>query len=381
MNLIAPAPYASFATRSGNFTADANGNVAAVTSGQQLLDLLASGCLPIDFSPNANPRDFVDCGDFSVNPFQRNIPGLASAGVISTAITNTPTYFADRFSMVGGASSAILASLIADTSLAGYNQCLKMSRQSANANTAAIYLQHVVESMDAYRAQGQTMTLSFYAKQGANYSGGALGVQAAYGTGVNQSAAALNAGTWTGQANALSTTQALTAAWTRYQFTFSMPSTATQIGLQFSFTPSGTAGSDDSVSFQDIQLEIGASASPCERLDAQLTLEIAQRFAWVIPEPASGVLIGAGTTLGANSQNYYMGTPVQFLKAPTVTLAAGSFKVAAGAAYAAATSLTAGTTHTVNAINVTTANTAAAGVGALLGGGGGSGYIIASADF
>src|ERR1700684_4623770 len=45
----------------------------------------------------ANPRNLIDGGDFSINPWQRNIPGLASGGVISTPISNTPTYFADRF--------------------------------------------------------------------------------------------------------------------------------------------------------------------------------------------------------------------------------------------------------------------------------------------
>lgn len=265
--------------------------------------------------------------------------------------------------------------------LVGFSQCLKMQRQSGNANVAPIYLQHVLETADVIRLQGQICTLSFYAKIGANYSGGALTVQAAYGTGTNQSAANLNAGSWTNQANALLTTQALSTGWMRYQFTFTVPTNATQIGFQWSFTPVGTAGADDSVSFQGVQFEIGASASPVERRDVQVELEICQRYAWVIAEPASGVLVGSGTTLGANVQNFYLAAPVQFAKAPTVTIAAGAFKVAVGAAYAAATTLAAGATHTVNAISLTAANTATAGVGALLGGGAGSGYIAASADF
>jgi hypothetical protein len=56
----------------------------------------------------ANFRNLIDGGNFTVNPFQRNIPGLASGGVISSPISSTPTYFADRFFAVGGASSAIL---------------------------------------------------------------------------------------------------------------------------------------------------------------------------------------------------------------------------------------------------------------------------------
>jgi hypothetical protein len=328
----------------------------------------------------ANFRNLLDGGDFTTNPFQRNIPGLASGGVISSAITNAPTYFADRFFAGAGASSSILMAAVADTSVQGFSQSLKLSRSSGNANAAAINFGQVLETADSIRAQGQQVTLSFYAKQGANYSGGALSVAVISGTGANQSAASMIAATWTGQASSVTGSQSLSTAMTRYSFTGNIPANATQLGVLLTWTPSGTAGSDDSITLNGLQLEIGAM-SAFEHRDAQVELELGQRYAWVIPEPASGVLIGAGTTLGANSQNFYMSTPVQFIKAPTVTLAAGSFKVAAGGAYAAATSLTAGTTHTVNAISVITANTAAAGVGALLGGGGGSGYILASSDF
>jgi hypothetical protein len=328
----------------------------------------------------ANFRNLIDGGDFTVNPFQRNIAGLATGGVISTAIAATPTYFADRFFAVGGASSSILMAAVADASVQGFSQSLKLSRSSGNANAAAINFGQVLETADSIRAQGQQVTLSFYAKQGANYSGGALSVAVISGAGTNQSAASMVAATWTGQASSVSGSQSLSTSMTRYSFTGNIPALATQLGVLLTWTPSGTAGSDDAITLNGLQLEIGAT-SAFEHRDAQVELELGQRYAWVIPEPPSGVLIGAGTTLGANSQNYYMSTPVQFMRAPTVTLATGAFKVAAGAAYAAATSLTAGTTHTVNAINVTTANTAAAGVGALLGGGGGSGWILASADF
>lgn len=330
----------------------------------------------------SNFRNIIDGGDFTVNPFQRNIPGLASSNIISTAVSNTPTYFADRFFAVGGSSSSILMSVIADTTLAGFSQSLNVYRTSANSNTAAFNIGQIIETADAIKLQGQAITLSFYAKQMATYSGGALTVQVIYGTGTNQTAANMIAGSWTGQGYVINTTQVITSSYGRYQFTGTVPSNATQIGVLVTWTPTGTAsGSTDGVTFQGFQLELGNNASLFEHRDIQVELEICQRYAWAIAEPANGVLIGAGTTLGANVQNFYMAAPVQFRAAPTVTLAAGSFKVAVGAAYASATTLAAGATHTVNAITITAANTASAGVGALLGGGGGSGYILATADF
>jgi hypothetical protein len=380
LNYLAPAPYASFVTRNGAFQADANGLISKVGAGLQALDLLEVGCVPLAFNPFANFRNLIDGGDFSINPLQRNIPGLASGGVIVTPVAATPTYFADRFFAAGGASSAILMAASPDTSVTGFNQSLKVSRQSGNSNTAAVNLGQVVETFDSLRCQGQTVTLSFWARAGATYSGGALNVQLIAGSGVNQSAASLIAGTWTSLSSVISAQQTLTSGMTRYQFTGVVPSGASQLGVLLSFTPSGTAGADDSISINGVQLEIGAFASPFERIDAQVVLEICQRYAWAIPEPVAGVVIGAGANTGASSQLFYMATPVQLLKAPTVTVAAGSFKTNQ-AGVATTTAITPGATHTPNAISINGNSTGTAGQATLLQGGGGSGWIIASADF
>jgi hypothetical protein len=379
MNFIGT-PGMTYQTGLGNLVADSNGLINNVTNAGQILALFEANCSPINVNPLANFRNIIDGGDFTVNPWQRNIPGLASAGVISAAVTSTVTYFADRFFAVGGASSSILMANVADTTLTGFSQSLKLSRSSGNTDVTAIKLGQVIETLDSVKAQGQLVTFSFWARTGANYSGGALSVAVISGSGSNQSATSMVAGTWTGQASVVSTTQVLNSAMTRYSFSGTVPVSTTQLGVQVSFTPTGTAGVDDSITFQGFQLEIG-TLTPFEHRDVQVELEICQRYAWVIAEPASGVLVGVGSTLGANSQIFYMAAPVQFYKAPTVTVSVGSFQIAAGFAYAGQAGLAAGSTHTVNAISVTAAVTAAGGSGALLAGGGGSGRIIASADF
>ena len=380
LNYLAPAPYASFVTRNGNFQADGNGLISNVVMGLQALDLLQSGCVPLAFNPFANFRNLIDGGDFSINPFQRNIPGLASGGVIATPIAATPTYFADRFFAAGGASSAILMAAVADASVPGFAQSLKISRQSGNSATTAIKFGQVVETFDSLRCQGQTVTLSFWARSGLNYSGGPISVQILSGAGANQSAASLIAGTWTSQSAVISAQQALTSAMTRYQFTGVVPANASQLAILLSYTPSGTAGADDSVTVNGVQLEIGPSASPFERIDAQVVLEICQRYAWAIPEPSAGVVVGAGMNTSASAQLFYMATPVQFFRAPTVTVASGTFKTNQVGS-AAATTIAAGGTHTPNAISIIGNSTGTAGQATLLQGGGGAGWIVANADF
>jgi hypothetical protein len=339
--------------------------------------------------PNpANFRNLIDGGDFTTNPWQR--------GTSFTSIANTLTYTADRWFAVGGSSSSISVSQQAVTSVAGFSQALQFGRASSNANTAVINLGQALETADSVRCQGQTVTLSFWAQAGANWSpaSGNLNVLVASGTGTNQSAANLVAGSWTNYSSltltpqqgaaaaAAGIAQPITTTWTRYSFTAQVPATATQLGVLFAATPVGTAGAADDVQIMGVQLEIGAQATPFEHRDVQVELEIAQRYAYVINEPAAGVIVGiGGAVAAANNQVFYLALPVQMRAAPTVTVVAGTFKVAAAASAGTATGLAAGTTHTPNAISIVSTVTETVGLAASLQGGGGSGTITASADF
>ena len=386
--LLAPGPFQSFTVGGtlavgggATFTSDANSLIFGATS-TQITDLVKEGCVPIPVSPTANFRNLLDGGDATINPAQRNTAAYATSNQNTTDVTNTPTYFMDRWFGVGGASSAIKMGPVADTSVPGFSLWHSLQRKAANANTAAIFYGQVLETADVIRVQGETVTLSFWAKAGANFSGGPLSVKVFSGTGTNDTAANMVAGSWAGSATPLSATQAITAGPQRYSFTFVVPLNATQLGVLIGYTPVGTAGTSDLVLLNGMQLEIGATPGPFEYRDVQVELEICQRYAWVIPEPANGVIVGVGGAVAAaNNQVFYIATPVQFYKAPTVSVVAGSFKVAAAASAAAATGMAGGSTHTPGAISIVSTLTQTVGLSATLQGGGGSGAILASADF
>jgi hypothetical protein len=153
-----------YQTRGGTYTADGNGMIYGVpATGWDQGDLVDDGATPVIAVPTANFRNLLDGGDFSINPFQRNIPGLASANVIATAISNTATYFADRWFAVAGASSAVLVANQASTTVAGFNRALRLTRQAANTDTTQITFGQVLETADCIRLQGQTFRLDTYA--------------------------------------------------------------------------------------------------------------------------------------------------------------------------------------------------------------------------
>jgi len=346
----------------------------------------------------ALPRNIIDGGDFTTNPWQR--------GTSFTAIAGTVTYTADRFFAVGGASSSISVSQVTGvTAVPGFSLALQFGRAAANANTAVINLGQVVETLDSIRCQGQIVTLSFWAQAGANWSpaNGSLNVLLASGSGANQSAASLVAGTWTGYSslaltpqqnispNSSPTTAVLTAganiaqqittSWQRYAFAATVPAGCTQLGVLFNATPAGTAGAADFVQIMGVQLEIGAQATPFEHRDIELELAIAQRYFFNIPEPAASVIVGAGMVAGATSEIIFIPLPVQMRAAPTVTVSAGSFKFNLAGTATAVGTFAAGSTHTPNYISVTGNAAGTAGQGTLLQGGGGAGFIQASAEF
>ena len=239
------------------------------------------------------------------------------------------------------------------------------------------------------------MTLSFWAQVGANWSpaNGAINVLVATGTGSNQSAAGLLAGTWTGYASltltpqqgtavaAANIAQPITTSWTRYAFNATIPTGCTQIGVLISATPVGTAGAADTMQIMGVQLELGPQATPYEHRDVEMELAICQRYFFNIPEPAAGVVVGAGMIGAANSEIIFVPLPVQMYKAPTVTVSAGLFKFNIAGTATAVTGFAPGTTHTPNYISLVGTTTATSGQGTLLQGGGGTGYVQASADF
>ena len=134
-----------------------------------------------------------------------------------------------------------------------------------------------LESVDSIPLQGKTCTLSFYAKAGANYSGGAtFGATIWTGQGTDQAAG--NYASWTNGASAGVTNPGLTAAWQRFTYQVAIPDLATQLALIFNYTPSGIAGADDNVYITGVQLEPWPVATDFDRRPVSQELVLCQRY-------------------------------------------------------------------------------------------------------
>jgi hypothetical protein len=213
-----------------------------------------------------------------------NLNGVINGGMdiwqrgISFAIpSSTYTYTADRWIGLRFSTGATVSQQTA--SLDGFQYSARVARDSGNSGLGIIYFGYNLETADSYKYAGKTVTLSFWAKAGADFSSAssALSVVWASGTGTNQK----QMDGFTGSSSLANSSVTLTTLWQRFSFTAAVPSNSTQQGFQFNYTPVGTAGVADNFEVVGVQLEFGSVATNFKRAGGgtiQGELAAAQRY-------------------------------------------------------------------------------------------------------
>jgi len=192
---------------------------------------------------------------------------------IADSTTTSNFYTADRWGFNRGADVAGTTVSRQASGLTGYQYALSWQRTAGNSNTATMALWNSNESANTFDLAGQVVTLSFWAKTGANYSGGPLTVNIRSGTGIDQ-----RVYQYTGYNDFATTTFTLSPTWTIYSITGTVPTSATELGSFMQWTPTGTAGADDSVYITGVQLEKGGSASDFEFRPIGTELALCYRY-------------------------------------------------------------------------------------------------------
>ena len=282
----------------------------------------------------------------------RIINGAMSVWQRATSFTNPTTtnfYTADRWG-VNRAGDVAGATVSRSTSApAGFQYSLDLQRTAGNSSTAGLYLFYSSESSYTYDLAGQTVTVSFWAKAGANYSGGTLNFNAYGGTGTDQRIYA-----YTGSTTLSSYAPSITSNWTLYSTSFSVPSNITEMGIQFSWFPTGTAGADDAVYITGIQLEKGSTATSFDYRDYGRELALCQRyFISTRTSSQNGMLLVTGEAV-TTSRIVFSGVqfPVVMRSAPTTTVYSSSADTSGAVALYNAISSAVGSGFTVSTSNV-----------------------------
>lgn len=195
----------------------------------------------------------------------------------TVTMTTADAYTADRWycdSATAGDDKTVTRQTAVNN---GTRYSCRVQRPNGQSTTTVIRLSQALETSDSIKFRGQKLTLSFYVKAGANFSASSsnLVIKIVTGKGTDQK---LNA--FTTSADAATLTQAITTTSTFFSVTTGsvIASDITQIGVSFSFTPTGTAGADDWFEVEQVQLNIGTIALPYYSRHFVTELLMCQRF-------------------------------------------------------------------------------------------------------
>ena len=204
----------------------------------------------------------------------------AQRGTSFPITLNTTTYTLDRWCARRGANGETITqqNTSDNTNLPFLKKCLRIQRNISDTSTTLMSISQSLETVNSTPFAGRTITVSFYARRGANYSAtsNVLNCDIYTGTGTDEN---VSLG-YTGSAQTGQVVATLTTTWQRFSGSVTIPSTATEIGLYFNYTPTGTAGADDYFEITGVQLELGTTATTFSRAGGTIQGELAacQRY-------------------------------------------------------------------------------------------------------
>lgn len=218
-------------------------------------------------------RNVVINGGFDV--WQRG----TSFNPTSATSTTGLNYGADRWQFLQAttSASAFTRQAITSTDPVGFNYYTRVQRANTLTLTTAYTVQTSFESQNIQQFRGKYVTLSFWARAGANYSAasGFLVSDIVTGTGTDNTV-----GNFTSNTVNTTTNNVLTTSWKRFSITTSavLATTITQLGVRFVFTPVGTAGAADYFDITGVMVEPASAPSDFEFRDAGEELRRCQRY-------------------------------------------------------------------------------------------------------
>jgi hypothetical protein len=238
----------------------------------------------------------------------------------SLAAASTNVYIADRWTMACGTNQATTISRQATsdtTNLPFIQYCLRYQRNSGQTGTAGMFLAQCLETLTSIPLAGKTITVSFYARAGANYSATSniLGATISSGTGTDQNIfSGITGQTLPGSLNAT-----LTTTWQRFSLSASIPSNSTESQFYFGFNPTGTAGTNDYFEVTGVQLEVGSVATPFARAGGTLQgeLSLCQRYYWRPSPTAAYAQYGLGWASTSTNHVIQVQMPTSMRALPT----------------------------------------------------------------
>jgi hypothetical protein len=303
---------------------------------------------------------------------------------MAASTTRSSGFGADRFQMETGANQATTISRqsVSDTTnLPSIQYCTRIQRNSGQTGTGTQYYTQSLETANSIPLVGKTVTLSFYARAGANYSPTSSILKPTIWSNTTT-----DSSVWAGGWNTVtSPSVTLTTTWQRFSVTGTITATQTQIAIGFEWSPTGTAGANDYYEVTGVQLELGSTATPFETATGTIQGELAacQRYYWRLTTVQNETIYGTAIANATNAAVVQIINPVPMRTiATSVDYTALALLLPSVAFYAASSlAIAAGSSSTnVTGITLTASGLTTSRVYWLANNGGSTGYLGLSAE-
>jgi len=322
-----------------NSIVDAKGDIVAASANDTPARLAVGNngeTLVADSSTSTGLR--YTAGTVNENPVLNSAFQVWQRGT-SIAIANaSTTYIPDRWSGYRSATGSTVSRQTTNdtTNLPFIQYCARVQRDSGNTNTSAINFAQSFESANAIPYAGKAITLSFYARAGANFSAASsqLGVQFYTGTGTDQN---VHTG-YTGSVLLLNSAATLTTTWQRFTYTMTIASTATELAPYLTYTPVGTAGAADFYELTGVQIDVGSVALPFRTNGATIQGELAACQRYYL-QSSLGAYYVTGSATTTTDVVFAYPLPVQMRTTPSASMSAVGDFLLIGAANKTFTSI------------------------------------------
>jgi hypothetical protein len=260
-------------------------------------------------------------GTVQENPILNSSFQVWQRGTSFTPASSTKTYTADRWCSFRTATGLTVSRQATGdtTNLPFIQYCARVSRDSGTTSTATPYFIQAIETVNTIPFAGKTITVSFYARKGANFSAASdlLTLQSFTGTGTDQDPTSF---AYTGQVQAINSNFTLTTTWQRFTVSATYGATVTEADLLFSYSPVGTAGANDYYEVTGVQLDIGSVALPFRTYAGTIQGELAacQRYYWRNSNGSAGNWYTPGVGYTTTEALGFAQMPVTMRVAPTI---------------------------------------------------------------
>lgn len=195
----------------------------------------------------------------------------------STASSAT-AFALDRWNNFRGSGATGITVTQQNASLPGFQKCARIQRDSGNTSTASFYFVQNFETINSIPFQGKQLTLSFWARAGANFSPTGGYLRASIEGAASTDSQYWNIGDGAATTLYVQENKVLTTSWQQFYVTGTMNSAHTQLFTAFKWTPTGTAGAADYVEVTGVQLDVGSTPSVFEYETFEVTLRKCQRY-------------------------------------------------------------------------------------------------------